>query len=158
MTATGRRWRLRLAAAIVLLIVWVATGATAARLGAERLSGTPVVGKLFVVAVGLLFGLGGLWLFWVTADRIELDARGYHVHLGVDGCWYEERTATGGTQDLTFVFETPGDQSPRRSRVHVPSEGAWDREVPDWAKGRRAEIVHRIRNALPDIEIETKPG
>src|SRR5258706_7834280 len=87
MTATVKLWRVvRVTASFVFPIVWVAAGAAVARLGAEVLSAIPLMGKLFVGMVSLVFGLGGLWVFWVVADRIGFELRGYRVRqLGPKG-------------------------------------------------------------------------
>ena len=159
MMVTAKWWRvLRITAGFLPLIVWVVAGAAVARMGAEVVSSSPVVSRVLVGGVAVVFGLGGLWLFWVLADRVEFDVRGYRVSLCHKDCMYQERTATGLIQYLAFVQEIVGDGDSVRWRVLLPDEASWDSDVAQWAKGRRKEIVERISKAIPYAEIAaTRP-
>lgn len=170
MTATVKLLRLvRISAAPLILVAWVASGAMAARIVTEFLNATSGIGTLFVWAVAIGFGLSGILVLSVVADRIGFELRGYRVRqsgpkgyfkwtLGPKDCRYEERTPTGRIQFLPFVREILGDGYPAPSRVHLPSEAEWDDRVPQWARGRRAEIVKRISEALPNAEIAAIHG
>ena len=48
-----------------------------------------------------------------------------------------------GRQHLSLQVE-PMAQGP--CRVYVPSESAWQQRAPAWARGRRAEILQRLRS------------
>ena len=74
MTAAAKVLRLvRISAAPLYLLVWVAAGAIAARIGAEFLYATPVLGKLFVYTVAAVFGLGGIFVFGSRLSPLRRD-------------------------------------------------------------------------------------
>ena len=58
--------------------------------------------------------------------------------------FYEE---VYGNSSRQFSFNVDNSEPNIRQPViiHAPSDEAWDAEVPDWARGRRAEIVQRMR-------------
>ncbi len=37
--------------------------------------------------------------------------------------------------------------------IHVPGERAWAASMPDWARGRRAEIVERLQTVFKRSQI-----
>jgi hypothetical protein len=82
----------------------------------------------------------------------DVRARGWTVDdRGRDTIVYRE-TVEGHLEDLGL------DSQGFRGEyiVYVPSEPVWDRTVPAWARGRRSEIVERIRSRLqpPAYEFE----
>ncbi len=87
-------------------------------------------------------------------DRNLEDHRGWRFRPLRDHRWlYEERV---GDTWRTLEFrcgEPPGD-SP--STIFVPDADAWQR-FPDWAAGRRGEIVDRILQdrRVPDLQLVT---
>lgn len=60
-------------------------------------------------------------------------------------CWLNWRVLTyqEGNQHLSLQVE-PMSMGP--CRVYVPSPAAWQRQAPDWARGRRDEILQRVRS------------
>jgi hypothetical protein len=55
-----------------------------------------------------------------------------------------------GDRSLDFDREPGGNATP--GIVWVPSPKRWREIVPDWAKGRRTEILTRLRSYAPDDE------
>jgi hypothetical protein len=45
-----------------------------------------------------------------------------------------------------FVLNCKGERG--EYTIYLPSESNWNRTVPAWARGRRTEIVERIRSRL----------
>ncbi|MCF8062393.1 MAG: ribose 5-phosphate isomerase B [Deltaproteobacteria bacterium] len=58
-----------------------------------------------------------------------------------------------GKRTLELTVE-PGLKHP--TIVHVPSASRWDEEMPDWARGRREEILSRIRPKCVHLDCEWK--
>lgn len=70
--------------------------------------------------------------FWVTRE-------------GRDSIVYEERRE-GTTQRLTIDGELMTYGHP--FVIYVPDEEQWNKEMPEWALGRRVEILQNIKRAL----------
>ena len=99
---------------------------------------------LFVaVLLVLLFPL--LWFVYQLRRSYRLRSGGFWVaREGRDEILYEERRA-GETQRLTIS----GERMTHGARVvYVPSEEEWEKEMPEWAHGRRVEILENIKRAL----------
>ena len=56
-----------------------------------------------------------------------------------------------GEKFLEFNVD-PGLKSP--TVIHIPSQDKWDKEMPEWARGRRAEILGRVRPKCEHIKPE----
>ena len=63
--------------------------------------------------------------------------------------WKEEMHYIEG--DNKFVFDCGWGASP--PSVYLPSVERWDATVPEWMRGRREEIVGRIRASCRDYNI-----
>lgn len=63
---------------------------------------------------------------------------------GRDSLVYEERDADGGWRSLSFASEQCTGASPHHVLI-IESETPWRRERPEWARGRRAEILWRLQ-------------
>ncbi|MCP5521978.1 MAG: hypothetical protein H7A46_10575 [Verrucomicrobiales bacterium] len=81
-----------------------------------------------------------------TRFALRLRRRGFRVRFrGPEILAYEESAAGGDTRHLQFDY---GHVSPGKLGISWPSEEAWQRRAPDWAQGRREEILARIREDL----------
>lgn len=58
-----------------------------------------------------------------------------------------------GGRSIELTVE-PGLKHP--TRIHVPSAERWDEEMPAWARGRRDEILSRIRDKCVHLDHEIK--
>lgn len=112
-----------------------------------------------VLLVGIPLSLGGLVLLRSTRDVIDFRKRGYRVRriqpkelvrwtLGPKECVYEERDPDGSIRALPFVRIVVELGYPARSEIVLPEELRWNDDAPAWARGRRAQIVERIVDAL----------
>ena len=153
-------WRPVVPSAIVLLGC-VAIGATMVSIGSRMLVDHPVLAQIFIGVVAVLAGLSGLVSFWLFADAVRFVSRGYRIRQlppreywrwtpGPKACVYEELLEDGGICQLLFVREILGDGYPAPSLVWLPNERTWERQTPEWARGRRAQIVQRIRESAGD--------
>ena len=98
---------------------------------------------ILVLVVLLLFPL--LWLVYQLRRYFSLRFRGFFVSReGRDSFLYEERRA-GETQRLTIHGEMMA-YGPHV--VYVPNEEEWEKETPEWAHGRHAEILENVKRAL----------
>ena len=92
---------------------------------------------------------GGL-ISYVIVRRVSyslrLRRRGYRLRFfGPEIFFYEETAVAGGIQCLRFMY---GHVSRGKLAIYWPSHDAWQQGMPDWAKGRREEILGRIRSEL----------
>lgn len=131
-------------------------GATVARFGADALESHRPFPELLIGGVAIMTGLAGLWCFWLLADGAEFVRLHYRIrHLppreywrwtpGPKACVYEEWSPENGIRQIPFVRDILGPGYPAPSIVRLPSDTAWAAQTPDWARGRRAEIIARIR-------------
>jgi hypothetical protein len=118
--------------------------------------------QVLVVGVAAIFAAGGLFLFWVIMDQLEFWRLGYRIRqansksfwgwnwtVGSEQqCVYEERIAAGRIQSLSFMRVVLGDGYPAPCEVHLPKEQDWDAQMPLWARGRRSEVMERMRNCF----------
>jgi hypothetical protein len=65
----------------------------------------------------------------------------YDIHIQ-GGLWTVTYTETSGTLQLSFEMGMPHDI------VFVPTEEGWKRTMPDWAQGRRDQIIERVCKAF----------
>jgi len=113
-----------------------------------RIVGGLVAGTLAVVAAGFIFYRVRLW--W------SLRTRGWVVeHSGRDRIVYREQVG-GRLED----FQLDGEMlmgTPHHV-IYVPGEARWEQTAPAWARGRREEIVARIRSRLREPGYEYSFG
>jgi hypothetical protein len=130
-------------------------GGTVARFGADALKSHPPLPEFLIGGIAVLTGVAGLWCFWLLADGVEFLRRHYRIRRlppreywrwtpGPKACVYEEWSLASGIRQIPFVRVILGPGYPAPSVIRVPSESAWAAQTPDWAKGRRAEIIARI--------------
>ena len=111
------------------------------------------LGAIFVV--GMIAAACGWVLYWTVSAHIDFRRRGYRVRqlppreylrwtLGPKPCVYEERCDGGTVRGLPFTRVITEDGYPAHSDLLFPGESRWDVEVPEWARGRRAEILERV--------------
>ncbi|HKP76692.1 MAG TPA: hypothetical protein VJT67_14275 [Longimicrobiaceae bacterium] len=103
-----------------------------------RILGWLVAGIAALVAGGCVFYHVRLW--WA------LRTRGWTVeHSGRDRIVYRERVRDRLEDcqlDGEMLMGTP------HHVIYVPSQAGWEYTAPAWARGRREEIVARIRSRL----------
>lgn len=105
---------------------------------------------LMVKNPSLVLAAGGILITYVAVVQIRsalhLRHRGFRVRFsGPEILLYEEATVGGKTRHLKFRY---GPIAKGKLGIYWPSQEAWQREMPDWAKGRREEILDRIRQDL----------
>jgi hypothetical protein len=139
----------------------VAVGVTAASVGSRALATHAMLAQLFIWGVGILAAVAGLCCFWLFADAVRFVGRGYRIRqlsprehwrwtIGPKSCVYEELAADGRIRQLPFVRDILGDGYPAPGLVRITDESIWEREMPEWARGRRAEIARRIVECAGD--------
>lgn len=120
-------------------------GALVAREGFALLEQHPQLASIFFVAVTLVVAHGGLVSFWILTYQLKFRRRGYQIVWLAGNEWaYEERRTDGSIEFVPFFRKFVGEGYPTPCEVHIPSEDRWDRQVPEWAQGRRREILGRI--------------
>lgn len=97
------------------------------------------LGLKIAVAVGLVLCV------LAAVKQIRFVRRGYRiVRKNRDQFAYEERTRTG-LRRVVFDGEM---LVGGKNVVYIPDEEAWVAVVPHWARGRREEIINRLRSEL----------
>jgi hypothetical protein len=127
---------------VLCAIAWLVFGTIGVRVAGASLWPTPKLAFVIVIIIAAIIAIGGLVSFWLIADHVDYQRRGYRVRRVVGNEWvYEER----GTEScLPYVCVVLGDGYPADCEVRVPSSASWETEVPHWAQGRRSEITERI--------------
>ena len=153
-------WRHALPPALCL-VASVAVGVTAASVGSQALAKHAMLAQLFISSVGILSAVAGLWFFWFFADAVRFVGRGYRIRhlsprehwrwtIGPKSCVYEELAADGRIRQVPFVRDVLADGYPAPGLVRIANEALWESEMPEWARGRRAEIARRIVECTGD--------
>jgi hypothetical protein len=100
-------------------------------------------GAVKILAVAIV----GLVLVWVAARALQAKRRrgnGWRVgHVGRDGMFYEE-LHDGKWERLDIDGEMLHGTKAHHV-IYFATEAAWPRH-PEWARGRRTEIVERIKS------------
>ena len=100
---------------------------------------------IILLLVVLLVLYPFLWVVYQLRRFFRLRTRGFFVSReGRNSIEYEERRA-GVTQRL-IIYGEPMVSAPYV--VYVPDEEEWQKEMPEWAHGRRGEILENIKLAL----------
>jgi hypothetical protein len=131
-------------------------GATVEWFGAGALGSHPPLPEILIGGVAIVTVLAGLWCFWLLADGVEFVRLHYRIqHLppreywrwtpGPKACVYEEWSLENGIRQIPFVRDILGPGYPAPSIIRFPSDTAGAAQTPDSARGRRAEIIARIR-------------
>jgi len=94
------------------------------------------------------------WFWRATARKRALTRRGFHAGRRVGNHWlYEELHA-----DEVESIELPLDYIGRGEyEIHIPGERDWVANMPEWARGRRAEIVDRLQTVFKRRQIHFDP-
>lgn len=98
-----------------------------------------------IVAAALYVILTSYIVAAKTRSAQRLRRRGFRLRFSREVIFYEEATGGGQTRHLTFGY---GYVSRRKLGIEWPNEEAWQRRMPDWAQGRREEILARVREDL----------
>ena len=163
------RWREPVGTVVgtVGLIAWVGLGVLIAGAACAVLEQHAITAHAFVIVIATIFAVGGLVIFWVTAEQIEFWRLGYRVRQlspkgffhwsqGPKQCVYEERAPSGQIQGLPFVRMILGDGYPAPGEVCLPREEDWDAQMPSWARGRRKEIMQRMNECFGGARSRTR--
>lgn len=152
---------------IVCTVAWIVCGIAATGAAAVAVSELPAGSSLIwvygvsLILLSVVVSFGGLIAYWTIASLVEFRHRGYRVRVvAPNHATYEERVADGAVRTMPFGYKTVRDGYPRPCEVHIPSEACWDRRVPAWAQGRRAEIVQHIAHCWRDLVtfVDAEPG
>jgi len=114
-------------------VAWVISGATILIVYLLRSESRLVLGGVALLVIMLLIPL--------IRERSRRKREGFYVNTkgnadGGDVIYHENE------KSLTFYFD-------RVSHiVHVPSNRKWEEEMPEWAKGRKIEILGRITKRM----------
>lgn len=93
----------------------------------------------------LLPFIPAFWLVYYLRRYYRLRSRGFWVaREGRDTIVYEERRA--GTNRRLYIQREMMTQGPHL--IYVPNEEDWMKHMPEWAQGRRIEIIENVRSAL----------
>jgi hypothetical protein len=107
----------------------------------------------------VLLAAVGAWILIAWRREVARRAR--------QGWWV---TTGGGAEDISADYHEGaadrklslygyGTEEQRRARwVDVPTEEEWDRKMPEWARGRRREIVTRIRAEVRWLRLRLSNG
>jgi len=129
------------------------------------LAGVALVGAL-TIAASLALIVRGAWFeglvlggvavlmlrwFWrLTERKRALSRRGFHPGRRDGNHWVYEELHEGKVESL----ELPLDYIGRGEyEIHIPGEHDWMAHMPDWARGRRAEIVERLQTVFKRSQI-----
>lgn len=107
---------------------------------------TYVSGALVVIGVALT-------LRSKIRDHLE-NRRGWRTSIDALGLRYEEKKEDGRWDSLLIRATLRGHGL---GDLLIPSESAWDSRHPDWARGRREEIVARVRTEAPALPFLEEP-
>ncbi len=153
------RCALDLLRAAIPMSIWIALSAVAMHYIAVAAGRLELGAHAFQAILGtfsIVAGFGGLWFFWRLAHEIGFWMRGYDVRYVKPAgrlpgpseprpFVYEERDAQGRIRSVPFGRRFLDANYPPASELHFPAADVWDTEQPDWARGRRAEIVQRAK-------------
>ena len=124
---------------------WLTCGVVVVRSGVGALWLYPVLAWGFWIVIGVVVALGGLVSFWILVSHFEFRRRGYQIRWLTEDEWVdEERRADGSVECMLFSRKSVRDGYPAPCEIHIQSERNWERQAPQWAQGRRTEIVERI--------------
>jgi hypothetical protein len=130
---------------LLCAVAWLACGGLFVRSGVGALWQYPGLAWTMLIVVGLVVAFGSLISFWILVSHFEFRRRGYQIRWVTEDEWvYEERRADGSVECMPFSRKTIGDGYPAPCSVYIQGEDRWDRQVPQWAQGRRTEILERI--------------
>jgi hypothetical protein len=134
-----------LAPSLLCATTWLVCGGVVARFGVGALWQYPRLAFTFLIVVGVIVVFGGLISYWILLSHFEFRRRGYQIRWLTKDEWvYEERRADGSVECLPFSRKTAGEGYPTPCSIYVQTEKNWGRQVPQWAQGRRTEILERI--------------
>jgi hypothetical protein len=102
----------------------------------------------------MLIGVALIVAIATIREEVGFRRRGYRVRvLGKRGYAYEELArAEEEAQDADRHLLPFSCARGRHLEPEIPSEDRWDNQVPEWARGRRAEIATRIKERLLQLE------
>ena len=111
----------------------------------------PSFATVLLIVIGLAASIGVITGLGSASHSLECRRRRHWVRfIGGDRLVYEERGPDGAVRGVSFgCAHVPlGQWRVLGWDVTMAAEGDWDSEVPEWARGRRAEIAKRIVDAF----------
>jgi hypothetical protein len=116
----------------------------------SRSRGLKILLWIVVVPVGLVAIAVTAAVLRGFLYRVSVRRAGWNIrHDGLHVIRYSELLGSKVEEiviDGEMVHGTP------HHVLYVPAAPEWDQRYPDWARGRRDEIVRRIRSKCPDSE------
>lgn len=116
-----------------------------------------------LVARGALFNgllIGGVallllqWFWRATARRRALSRIGFFTGSRFGNHWRYEELHHGTVESLDLLLEYHGRGE---YGLHIPGERDWVAGMPDWARGRRDEIVARLQTVFKHSQMHFDP-
>jgi len=134
-----------------VIAVGLAAGAAALLLALLLLArGTLLDGAVVAIVAFFVFK----WFWRTTLRKRELMRRGFFAGSRVGTHWVYQELHAGEVRSLEFPLEYLGRGE---YDIRVPGEGAWSATMPEWARGRRAEILERLQTVFKRSQIHTEP-
>jgi hypothetical protein len=90
------------------------------------------------------------WFWRTTLRNRELSRRGYFTGARVGTFWVYEELHDGVIQSIELPLDYVGRGE---YDIHVPGEREWTASMPDWARGRRGEIIERLQSVFKRSQI-----
>lgn len=138
-------------AAAFAMVAWVGLGIWLTRGVGNVLHEYPKVALGIIFGLMAVFGFGGLYGFWLIADRLEFVYRGFRVMWISGENWiYEERRSDRTFRRFPFSRRITGNGYNPPCEIPVPNAQQWDEAMPFWAAGRREELLKRIGICFED--------
>jgi len=113
-----------------------------------------IAAALALIAQGEIFNglvLGGVatlllrWFWRTTARMRALSRSGYYAGRRVGNHWLYEELHEGEVESVELLLDYVGRGE---YEIHIPGEHDWVAQMPDWARGRREEIVERLQSVF----------
>jgi hypothetical protein len=90
------------------------------------------------------------WFWRATARKRALSRRGFHPGRRAGNVWLYEELHGDQVESLGLPLDYVGRGE---YEIHIPGERDWIARMPDWARGRRDEIVERLQTVFKRSQI-----
>ncbi len=130
---------------VICAVAWVSCGVAAAATAWDWLHLWPRLARPVTYGIISVVVIGGLVSCWLIFEHIEYWRLGYRMRKVRGDDWlYDEHVSHGPARLLPCRRKVVGRGYPAQSEIRVMSEASWDTVAPDWARGRRSDILERI--------------